>query len=173
MEFTREITADLTRSLDGLAFRPDANGCEGEFVYRTWLGGQTGSPRVACALAQVPAGTGADEARQFLLSLRRTLARRHVRLPWPRRLATISVLLADHETWRDLQARRDRLLDARGLHVNVLLATVLVDRDHAESCADITWGLVDADEPYHAIRAGVDQCCRRHQRRRRDRPAVA
>jgi hypothetical protein len=106
----------------------------------------------------------ADAAAGFVNRIRRQLARRYPGLPWPKRLGTYTVLLCRHEVAGRLGAEAGRLIDYSGLHVNVLLGTVLVDMEAFRAHSDTTWGLIDTGEQFKRIQDAVESWCRRYRR---------
>ena len=126
------------------------------------------SPKLICAVASLrPDITGAREAADFMRTLRRGLTGHFHGLPLPKRLGTCTVLLGGRKQCKALEPHKARLVDQRGLHVNVMLSTVLVDIDTFTTRSEITWGLMDIGEPFNRIQSTVDNWCARYRQPRR------
>lgn len=121
--------------------------------------------KTLCAVVPAPPSIAdADAAARFVRDLRRTLTRAHPGLPWPKRLATYTVLLADEDLCRNLGGRCDGLIDDGSLHVNVLLGAIVVDLAGFRYLSDTTWGLIDTGDTFARLRATVEQWCQTHRR---------
>jgi len=122
------------------------------------------SPKLICAVASVPPDvTDIDDARGFVQMLRRGLTSHFRGFPRPKRLGTCTVLLCGKELSKTLGAHKERLIDQRGFHVNVMLGTVLVDTETYTSRSDITWGLMDVATPFSRIQSVIDNWCARYR----------
>jgi len=130
------------------------------------------SPKLVCAVASLPPEvTGIDEAESFVRTLRRGLTSHFRGFPRPKRLGTCTVLLCGRELSKTLGADKERLIDSRGFHVNVMLGTVLVDTETYTSRSDITWGLMDVAAPFSRIQSVIENWCAKYRRPRRMVPA--
>jgi hypothetical protein len=124
-----------------------------------------GPGRFVCAIAEVPervrdpGGVG-----RFVQDIRRGLSKRYVPFPWPKRLGTFTVLLVGRELFEELGGQEARLVDDGGLHVNVMLGTVLVDVETFRARSDYTWGLLGDGEHFRRIQDAVETWCRGHRR---------
>jgi len=144
---------------------------EGHHATAIATNGKT-SPKLVCAVASVPPDvTGVDEAAGFVRTLRRGLTSHFRGLPRPKRLGTCTVLLCGRELSKKLAAHKERLIDSRGLHVNVMLGTVLVDTETYTSRSDVTWGLMDIATAFSRIQSVVENWCARYRRPRKLVPA--
>ena len=104
-------------------------------------------------------------------TLRRGLTSHFRGFPRPKRLGTCTVLLGGRKLCKALEPHKSRLIDQRGLHVNVMLGTVLVDTDTFSTRSDITWGLMDVATPFSKIQSTVDNWCVRYRQPNRMVPA--
>ena len=121
-------------------------------------------PKLICAVAAIPPDvTDAKQAANFMQTMRRGLTAHFRGFPRPKRLGTCTVLLGDRKTCKALEPHKSRLIDSRGLHVNVMLGTILIDTDTLTTRSDITWGLMDVATPFSKIQSAVDNWCARHR----------
>ena len=124
----------------------------------------TSSPKLICAVASIPPNvTDAKQAAEFMQTLRRGLTGHFRGFPRPKRLGTCSVLLGGRKVCKALEPHKSRLIDQRGLHVNIMFGTVLVDIDTLATRSDITWGLMDVAAPFSTIQSAVDNWCARYR----------
>jgi hypothetical protein len=100
-------------------------------------------------------------------TLRRGLTGHFHGLPRPKRLGTCTVLLGGQKLCKALEPHKARLVDQRGLHVNVMLSAVLVDTDTFTTRSEITWGLMDVATPFSRIQSAVENWCARDRQPRR------
>jgi hypothetical protein len=125
-------------------------------------------PKFVCAVARVPeAVRDYKGAGRFAGGIRKGLAKRYVGFPWLNRLGTYTVLLASREVFDELTGREGQFIDQGGLHVNVMLGTVLVDVDTFRTRSDHTWELLGDGEEFRSIQSAVESWCT--QRRRPNR----
>ncbi len=62
-----------------------------------------------------------------------------------------------------MQGKMAQFKDNTGLHMNVMLGTVLVDREKFVSSGESTWGLFCSGKHFGAISATVNEWCKRMQ----------
>jgi hypothetical protein len=125
-------------------------------------------PRLLCAVAELPeTAVGAAGAKAFIQHIRRQLSDRYAGFRWPKRLGTYVVLLAGRGAYEALAGRTGDLIDAGGLHVNVVLGAVLVDTDMFQCRSDNTWGIIDDRGRFRHVQHAVEAWCRarRHELR--------
>jgi len=167
MERVVELAAELGEALETFGYAPDHVGKAGTEATAV-LAAPRGPNHTLCAVAALPSDlAGPDDAVPFVRRLRKALSGRFRGLPKPRRLATYTVLLADHDTYSRLRTDTGRLIDASRWHVNVMLGTVLVDVEEFALRADTTWGLVDTGDQFEHIRRTIETWCRRYRKPRR------
>ena len=122
------------------------------------------SPKLICAVASIPSGvTDAKQAVEFMQTLRRGLTSHFRGFPRPKRLGTCTVLLGGRKQCKALEPQKARLIDQRGMHINVMLGAVLVDTETFTTRSDITWGLMDVATPFSKIQSTVDNWCARYR----------
>ncbi|MBT3199862.1 MAG: hypothetical protein HN350_08090 [Phycisphaerales bacterium] len=127
-----------------------------------------GLPKLICAVAPMPSEiTTAKQASDFMQTLRRGLTSHFPGFPRPKRLGTCTVLLGDRKQCKALQPHKSQLIDQRGLHINVMLGTVLIDTDNFTTRSDISWGLMDITAPFSKIQSTVDNWCSRYRHPKR------
>ena len=123
------------------------------------------SPKLICAVASIPPNlNSARQAAKFMQTMRKGLTGCFGGLPIPKRLGTCTVLLGGRKEFKALEPHKSRLIDQRGLHVNVMLSTILVDTDTFTSRSDISWGLMDIAAPFSTIQSVVDNWRLRYRR---------
>ena len=133
----------------------------------------TTSPKLICAVASIPSDiTDAKQVGDFMQTVRRGLTSHFRGFPRPKRLGTCTVLLGGRKLCKALEPHKARLIDQRGLHVNVMLGTVLVDTDTFTTRSDITWGLMDVAAPFSKIQSAVDNWCARYRQPQRMVPTA-
>ncbi len=116
--------------------------------------------RYVCAVLEAPEDLrDVDSAKLFLRLLRSTLSRAYARFPWWKELGTYTVLLCERDVYSELAPHVGQFADKTGLHMNVMLGTVLVDREGFQSTGRPTWGLFHSAKHYGAISATVTQWC--------------
>jgi len=166
MDTTLEFAAALKASLRDCGYSEQTEGNIGGVDYAAVLSTPRRSPtKFVCAVAQVPRGVrGPDRVGEFVTGIRRGLARRFVWFPWFNRLGTFTVLLVAHDLFEELRGQEGRFIDQGGMHVNVLLGTVLVDLDTFQTRADYTWDLRGGGEQFRRIHDSVEDWCSRYRR---------
>lgn len=166
MSRIRELIDGVRQSLAPFGYNDSAAGTIGDVDFMTVLAApRRSSGKLACAVARIPDDVGCgEEPAHFAERIRRGLARHFPGLPWPKRLGTYTILLGDREQCGRLRDRKGELIDARGLHVNVLLGTVLVDVETFRAYADTTWGLIDTGDQFAHIQKAVEGWCRAHRK---------
>ena len=168
-----ELIGELREHLAECDFSNHANVVIGQGHNTTVIStnGNT-TPRLICAIASIPPDiTGAKQAANFMHTLRGALAGHFRGFPRPKRLGTCSVLLGGRKLFKALEPHKSKLIDQRGLHVNVMLGTVLVDTDTFTTRSDITWGLMDIATPFSKIQSTVDNWCAKYRQPNRMVPA--
>jgi len=167
MDRVGELAGELAGTLADLGYAPQDAAPDGTGAAAV-LAAPRGPNHTLCTVAALPNDmTGPDDAVPFVRRLRKALSGRFRGLPKPRRLATYTVLLADHDTYSRLRTHTGRLIDVGRWHVNVMLGTVLVDVEEFSLRADTTWGLVDTGDQFERIRRTVETWCRRYRKPRR------
>jgi hypothetical protein len=117
-------------------------------------------PKLICAVAPIPSDIASPgQAEDFKQTLRKGLTGLFRGLPRPRRLGSCTVLLGDHKACKALEPHKSLLIDRRGMHINVMFGTIIVDTDTFTTRSDITWGLMDVAEEFSKIQSAVDGWC--------------
>ena len=117
--------------------------------------------RILCAVARLPEGGYEPAAAgRFVQRIRRSLAKRYAGVRWFKRLGTYTVLLAGSRACEKLRGHEGRFIDSSGLHVNVLLGTVLIDLDAFRVNCDNIWGLIDTGDQFRHIQGAAEEWCR-------------
>jgi len=118
--------------------------------------------RYVCVVVSTPSGCLSREQAEALFRRTRTsLTRRYTRFPYWKELGTYLVVLCSSPLFDELQANVSAFKDRTGLHMNVMLGTVLVDVELYRCVAASTWGLFYSGRHYGAISATVNEWCRR------------
>jgi len=162
-----ELIGDLNEHLTECDFINHANIVIGQGHNTNVIstnGNGKASPKLICAVASIPSDiTDAKHAGEFMQTLRRGLTSHFRGFPRPKRLGTCTVLLGGRKQCKALEPHKGRLIDQRGLHVNVMLGTVLVDTETFTTRSDITWGLMDVAAPFSLIQSTVENWCARYR----------
>lgn len=116
--------------------------------------------RYVCAVLEAPQSLSTvDECRDLIQRLREGLAVQFARFPYFKELGTYVVLLCSQSVYQDLSQHLSAFYDRTGLHMNVILGLVLVDRDGFRISADATWGLFYSGKHFDAIERTAQQWC--------------
>lgn len=114
--------------------------------------------RYVCAVAEPPHPIrDLEGALAYFHELRKRLTRKYARFPWYKELGTYSVLICDHTLYEALRGAERRFKDATGLHSNVMLGSVFVNRQSLETKGTSTWGLFHSGRHFGAINAAVSE----------------
>ena len=168
MSGVRDLVETLKGRLAAFGYRECENSEIGDLAFAAVLAASGRRCKLFCAVADLPHDVvDADGAARYVGAIRRELAKAHAGFPWPKRVGTYTVLLGRRELCRRLRGHEGRLIDSDGLHVNVMLGTVLVDVDTHQAHSDTTWGLIDTGDQFREIQAAVEEWCRRRRRQGR------
>jgi len=122
-------------------------------------------PRLMCVVAEIPPSAhSARDGLRFMDSIRRSLAKQHKGFPWPKRMGTYAVLVGEHDLCEAIRGREGSFVDTSGLHVNVLLGTIFVDKKTFRARGDNVFGLIDAGDHFARIQRAVDEWSRAARR---------
>ena len=117
--------------------------------------------RYVCGVFALPDSYHTPErAKNLFDSIRRSLTERYARIPYWKELGTYLVWICRGELLDGMQAKMAELQDKTGFHRNVMLGTVLVDREKLVASAECTWGLFYSGKHFAAISATVNDWCR-------------
>ncbi len=166
MDHIRELVDSLEERLATFGYNECAENGFGDVEFAAVLAAPRQSAgKLICAVTEMPEDVAdADSAENFVSRVRRSLAKRYTRFPWPKRLGTYMVLLCPAEVCRRLRGREEMFIDSGGLHVNVMLGVVLVDVETYRFHSNTTWGLIDTGDQFRHIQDAVEQWCRRCRR---------
>jgi len=168
MSSVRNLVDSLKGRLAAFGYGECENAEIGDLTLAALLAAPGRRGRLFCAVADLPENVAdADGAIRFVGGIRRALSRAYAGFPWPKRVGTYTILLGRGEVCRQLRGHEGRLIDSDGLHVNVLLGTVLVDVETHQAHSDTTWGLMDTGDQFRAIQAAVEEWCRQSRRQGR------
>ena len=169
-----ELIGDLRQSLTKCDFSNHESIVIGQSPPTTVISTNgTRCPKLICAIASIPSDVAnAKQAADFMQTLRRGLTCHFRGFPRPKRLGTCTVLLGGRKLCKTLEPHKSRLIDQRGMHVNVMLGTVLVDTDTFTTRSDISWGLMDIAAPFSTIQSVVDNWCAQYRQPQRMVPAA-
>lgn len=118
--------------------------------------------RYLCGVFALPDGYDtAEQAKKVFDAIRRNLTKRYVRFPYWKELGTYLVWICRSELFDGMQGRMAEFIDQTGFHMNVMLGTVLIDREKFISSAESTWGLIYSGKHFGAISATVNEWCKR------------
>ena len=102
-----------------------------------------------------------QQAEQLIETIREGLTERYSRFPYWKELGTYSVWICGSKLFDRMQGKMAQFNDNTGLHSNVLLGTVLVDGQKFTNAAECTWGLFYSGKHFAAIRATVNEWCKK------------
>jgi hypothetical protein len=120
--------------------------------------------RYLCGVFDLPEGCDTrDEARVFFETLRRSLTARYARFPYWKALGTYVVFTCGSRLFDAIERTTTKFSDRTGLHMNVMLGTVFLDREEFLSSAESTWGLFYSGRHFGAISATVNEWCKRRR----------
>ena len=164
-----ELIGDLRQNLTGCDFSNHESIVIGQAPPTSVISTNGKSlPKLICAVASIPSDiTDAKQAASFMQTLRRGLTGHFRGFPRPKRLGTCSVLLGGRKACKALEPHKSQLIDQRGLHVNIMFGTVIIDTDTFTTRSDISWGLMDVAAPFTTIQSAVDNWCARYRQPKR------
>jgi hypothetical protein len=117
--------------------------------------------RYVCAVTETPQPVATvAQCKDLFTGIRGALSRQYARLPWYKELGTYLILLCPTLLCQQLSGHVSAFHDRTGLHVNVMLGTVFVDRERYESSAEATWGLFYSGRHFLDIQRAVGQWCK-------------
>ena len=102
-----------------------------------------------------------EQAKKLFDAMRRGLTKKYAQFPYWKELGTYLVWMCRSELFDGMQGRVAEFKDKTGLHMNVMLGTVLVDREQFISSAESTWALFSSGKHFAAISATVNEWCKR------------
>ena len=118
--------------------------------------------RYLCGVFVLPDSCGtADQAKETFEVIRTGLTKRYARPPYWKELGTYSVWMCGSRLYDDLKTRFAEFKDKTGLHMNVMLGSVFVEREKFRNSAASTWGLYYSCKHFGAISATVNEWCKR------------
>jgi hypothetical protein len=118
--------------------------------------------RYVCVIMIIPDNCRTPEqATKLFEASRRALTKRYARFPWWKELGTYLVWICDTSLFEAMQSKMTYLKDKTGLHMNVMLGMILVDRQNLVSSSESTWGLYYSGKHFGAISATVNEWCKR------------
>ena len=132
----REHLADYRYSEFQVADVPQLGTLYQIMTPRRWM------TRYVCAVLEVQ-DTIANVAQAKVLHerIRSYLFEKYARFPWWKELGTFAVLICSHELYEKAATSPEVFHDTSGLHGNIMLGTVFIDKDKYECYSSETWGL--------------------------------
>ncbi len=107
------------------------------------------------AIVDVPDDiTTVTETKQFFSMIRKALVIKYWML-----LGTYLVLLCKPNLYEKLRGLEKEFKDLSGAHLNVMLGTVLINKETFENSCDKTWGLFYSGIHFERIRTTVVEWC--------------
>jgi len=161
-----EFTGDLRQSLVECDFSNHESIVIGQALPTTVISTNGNrAPQLICAVASIPDDlTDAKKVENFKKTMRKGLTSQFKGLPRPKRLGSCTILIGGHKACKALEQHKSRLIDQRGLHVNVMFGTIIVDTDTLTTRSDISWGLMDVAAEFSTIQSAVETWCSKHRR---------
>jgi hypothetical protein len=118
--------------------------------------------RYLCGVFTLPEGLDHPrQAKQFFEATRKSFTKRYVQFPYWKELGTYLVWICESDIFEAMEGGMTQLKDKTGLHMNVMLGTVLVDRQELVTSAEAAWGLYYSGKHFGAISASVNEWCKR------------
>jgi len=120
--------------------------------------------RYLCGVFCLPEGFDTvGQAKTLFGAIRNGFTKRYARFPYWKELGTYLVWICSSGLFDDAQGRMGHFKDKTGLHMNVMLGMVLVDREKFTTSTDCTWGLAYSGKHFRAIGAAVSEWCERQR----------
>jgi hypothetical protein len=120
--------------------------------------------RYLCGVFALPDSCNTPEqAKKLFDAVRIDLTKHYARFPYWKELGTYLVWICGSELFDGMQGKMTQFKDKTGLHMNVMLGTVLVDREKFMSSAESTWGLFYSGKHFGAISATANEWCKRQR----------
>jgi|GEM_PF-5195057 len=120
--------------------------------------------RYCCAIFEIPDSVGtASEGREIFRRIREAVSRGTGDKQLWKGIGTYAVWLCGHELYQALKGHLSKLKDRTGLHSNVMLGTILIDREQFVSSSESTWGLVYSGSHFKIISEVVNAWCKKRR----------
>lgn len=108
--------------------------------------------RILCVVSKLPDNiSSVSDFLDYFSSLRNTLTKKYAKFPYYKELGTYLIVLCTNETYNTLKTEINRFKDKTGFHMNVMLGTVLIDKDKSEFSECLTWGLFITGKHFKTI----------------------
>lgn len=104
-----------------------------------------------------------NQINHLLESIRKALSKKYAKFPYYKELQTFLVFVCSSVFFESLIENYTQLNDSHGFHSNVILGTILIDRDNFFWTANPTWGLNIAGKHFSAICVTVHEWCKKNR----------
>jgi hypothetical protein len=117
--------------------------------------------RYTCCVLDLPHKyVNPTQAQELFRNVRRRLTKEYARFPFYKEVCTYMVWICSEDLYKCARDRELRLYDRTGLHMTVMLGTVVVNRKTSDKVAQSTWGLYFSGKHFGAITATVNDWCK-------------
>ncbi len=118
--------------------------------------------RYLCCVAPLPDGhETVRQAVDVFETLRRELTKKYAQFPYFKELGTYLVLMCGSKLFNEMNGKVAQFKDNTGLHMNVMLGTILVDQEAFTYSAESTWGLYYSGKHFGAMNSTVYMWCKK------------
>ncbi len=134
----------LTRDNSNKKFKDFDESIESDVrIHRIYKTERNLGVRTLCVVLDLPNDISDEKDLYiFFRKIRNSLTKKYAKFPYWKELGIISIILCDNSNYERLKNKINKLKDASGLHMNVMLGTFLVNIEKLEYTETKTWGLV-------------------------------
>jgi hypothetical protein len=116
--------------------------------------------RYICIITDIPKNTeNISDANIFFSKLRKKLISKYAKFPFFKELGSFNVVLCEEHIFRMLSKSLSSFVHKTGLHINVMLGIILINKNSFEFVFDSTWGLYYSRKHFKSILKGVKSYC--------------
>ena len=114
--------------------------------------------RMLCVVAELPDNiSSVSDFSNYYHLLRNSLTKKYAKFPYWKELGTYSILLCENEKYDILKTEIKDFKDKTGLHMNVMLGTILINKDKLEFSDCATWGLFMTGKHFTTIKDTITE----------------
>ncbi len=108
--------------------------------------------RNLCVVSILPDNVSSisDFSKYFNL-VRNTMTKKYAKFPYFKELGTFLIVICPTNIYNELKKEIDSFKDKSGFHMNLILGTVLIDKDNLEYSECLTWGLFISGKHFYTI----------------------
>jgi len=120
--------------------------------------------RYICTVSEIPNNLEIASVKELQEKIRVFLTKQYARFPWWKELGTFTVFLCQHNLYEQLKIEHELFRDPNGLHMNVVLGSVFIDKDELESFSTETWGLFYSGKHFLDIKRTTRSWCKEQKK---------